>query len=470
MRLSYLSCLLLIILPILLFFVTRGVVFSDEGYILNSSEKIINGLFPYRDFHFPYTPLSLLLTNAVFSIFKISIFSSRMLVLAAYFISSLLIFKTVFIATKNKFYATLSLFLFLAWGPTYINFSWPPVYSALTGLLMCYLFMKFTQIREVKYLFLAGLAGFLVFTSEQSFGIAILVPAIVFMSVRHARTFSFVSFTIYGYLWGVILFGIYLLANQAFPQFIHNFSFFPQYLKESFIPQSLIQIILFNAVPVVSVTSFILLYIRRRFHLLFLPIFVLSFYIVILTSQNYNSFPILISLVGIPISLYLRYNVSTNIRILLISASLLIIFFGFQTALFGTRYDTNQNILKSSDFYPNAKANIFVDKRTKNELTNLVEISNQCTSSQDYLYVHSNKQMLYFILDRKDPVKYSYFLTKTDSNIYYKNVIGNLVAKKVKMIIIDRNSINLLPIKDFINTYYRYHGGVTDFDIYLLRS
>lgn len=147
MRFSYLSFLLLLILPILLYFVTHGAVISDEGNILHSAQMILDGKLPYRDFHFATTPFSLFLTAISFLLLKSSILSSRLLVLAVYLISSLLIFKTVFIATKNNFYAIISLLIFVSWAPSHVNFSYPSVYAVSFAILCCYLLMKFIQER-----------------------------------------------------------------------------------------------------------------------------------------------------------------------------------------------------------------------------------------------------------------------------------------------------------------------------------
>ncbi len=125
MRPSYLKVLLLLLLPILIYFHLHGIVIGDEGHILLSSEKILSGMLPYRDFDFDYTPLSIFLTAFSFKALGASVLSSRILMIGLSLLSSLLIFKIVHYSTKNRLYSTLATLLFVSWGPPHINFSSP---------------------------------------------------------------------------------------------------------------------------------------------------------------------------------------------------------------------------------------------------------------------------------------------------------------------------------------------------------
>src|SRR5260370_5071902 len=62
---------------LLIFFHIRGVIYNDEGYILNSALRILHGQVPYRDFDFAYTPLSIFTTAIFLKIFGVSVFSGR---------------------------------------------------------------------------------------------------------------------------------------------------------------------------------------------------------------------------------------------------------------------------------------------------------------------------------------------------------------------------------------------------------
>lgn len=481
MRLSYLSILLLLILPILLFFVLRGVVIHDEGYILNSSERLLHGQLPYRDFHFVYTPLSLYATSLIFAILTPSILSSRLLILILCLLSSYFIYKIIFVSTRNRFYATLSLLLFVAWGPTHINFSWPVVYAIFTGLLTCYFLMKFIQTRNSIFLFSAGIGSFLVFLAKQNFGIAVLLPVIVFFSIKHARQLRYISSFLYGYIWSFIFFVSYLLYNSSFRQFVDDLYLFTikrivinSGLTTAFIyhdaPFSMLLRTAFYVLPaILALACIVLLFIRRRFHLLFLPVFVLAFYIVgIRPTTDYIHLVSLLSLIGIPLSLYIRYNTSSTLRILLICLALFMIWLGFETALFKGYYRWDSPLITHNKFFQNKKVDIFLNDKSTFIFGELIGIANKYTKPGDYIFVNSYNPMLYFVMDRNEPTKHNFLSSEFIPETYYNEARGNLIAKKVKILILTHNSLQNTPLKPFINRNYRFLKVVGDFDIFVL--
>ncbi len=479
MKLSYLSILLLFLFPFFVFFMTRGIITHDEGYILFSSEKLINGLLPYRDFHFVYTPLSLFLTSLSFIVFKTSVLSSRILMIAIAMLSSLLIYKLVILSTKNKLYATIAVLIFAGWGPTHINFSWPVIYSIFTGLLTCYLLLKFLSTRIISFLVLAGLSSFLIFLAKQNFGIAFMIPIVTFFIIPNARSTKYIFPFLFGYIWGFIFFALYLLQTQSFAPFINDLYIFTlkriiidSKLTTQFIYQdSLLKMILRTTIyllpAITSAAAFVLLLIRRRFHLLYLSLFVVVFYIAgIRPTTDYIHLVPLLSLIGIPIALFLRYNISSTIRLLILLFSFFIIILGFQTALFKGYYRWDSPLIDHNFFYNNSKVNIFINGKTNYEFTELTRIVDEKTKKGDYILVNSYSPMLYFVTQRQEPTKNNYLTAGVDPEGYYKEVLGNLVAKKVKVVILDHNSINSLPIKNFLLVNYHHEKTVQDFDIY----
>ncbi len=152
MKVSYVFVLHIILLPILIFFHTRGIVTHDEGYIIYSAEKVLNGLVVYRDFDFVYTPFSIFLTSLSFKLLGTTVLSSRILMIILSIASSFLIYKTVILATRNKFYATLAVSIFIAWGPNHLNFAWPVMFSIPASLVVCYLLLKFLETRALSLL------------------------------------------------------------------------------------------------------------------------------------------------------------------------------------------------------------------------------------------------------------------------------------------------------------------------------
>lgn len=482
MRVSYLSVLLLIILPILLFFIFRGAVTNDEGYILHSSERMIQGQMPYRDFHFVYTPLSLFLTEGIFRIFGESIFSSRILIFATYFISSLLIYKVVQLATKNKLYSTLAMFIFISWGPTHINFSWPVVFAIFSGLFSCYFLMKFIDTRHDLYLFVAGLSCFLVFLSKQNFGASIGLVALTFFSIRHARKLSHILSFLYGFSWGLIFFAIYLLNTKSVPAFISDFYLFTikrivinSGLTTSFIypdtPTNMLARTLLYLTPLIlSVLALVLVTKRRRFHLIFLPVFVLSFYLVgIRPTTDYIHLVPLLSLIGIPIALILRYNIVSTVRAVLLIFSAGMIILGFQTGLFKGYYRWDSPLITNTIYSSNPRVGVYLNEKLDSTFKQFVALTNKYTMPHDYILVNSYNPMIYFVTDRREATKHNFISTGVVPNDYYKEVLGTLVAKKLKLIILEKSTLKYLPIRDYIFLHYRFEETVGDYDTYVLR-
>lgn len=481
MKLPYLTKLLIVLLPVLIFFHTRGVVLHDEGYIIFSAEKILQGLLPYRDFDFVYTPGSILLTALSFTIFHPSVLASRILMILLSLLSSLLIFKIVILPTKNKLYATLATLLFIAWGPSHLNFAWPVMFSLPMGLLTCYLLLKFLETRKDYYLFLAGLGAFGVFITKQNFGVAILLPVIIFFLTKSSRNILYIYKFILGYAWGIILLATYLLATESFSQFIHNFYFYTfrwileyQSLTTPFLyPDIPVKMIartgVYLFVPGISIVSFVVLYIRRRFHLLFLPLFVLSYYLFgIRPTTDYVHIVPLLALTGIPLGLYLRYNISTNIRIFLFLTISFLIFSGFYTALYKGYYRWDAPLITHTH-YSGEKVKIFLNEKFKNEFIQFSDITKAYVNIGDYIYVDSFNPMLYFITNTMDPMKRGYLGSGINNKEYYGEVIGNLVGKRIKVVILAHNGLQNHPIKSFIIDNYTYLKTVQDFDVYVTK-
>lgn len=479
MRLTYISVVLIILLPILIFFFTRGVITHDEGYILHSSEKILHGLLPYRDFHFVYTPLSLFMTAFSLAIFP-SILSTRILMLLITILSCLLIYRIVILSTNNKTYALFAILLYVSWGPTHINFVWPVNFAIPTALLAINSLLNFSDKRSIYFLFFAGIFSFSVFLAKQNFGIALIFPVITFFLVKSYRNFSYPLTFIYGYIWGIILFCIYLLLTGSFSFFVTDF--YTYTYKRIIVMGSLDTPFIYYDKPLkvlirtgiylipigVSIAAFILLIIRKRFRLLFIPAFVASFYVVgIRPTTDYVHLTPLLSLCGLPISLLLRYNISSTIKLLIYTLLVVLIFLGFQTALFNGYYKWDQPLIYQNYFYGDSKVLLFINDQQKREFLAIKRLVARHTIPSDYIYINSYTPIFYFVADRIEPTKYNYLHMDVDSNIYYNNLKGSLIGKEVKLIFIKHDSFANLPIKEYIKSNYKLLNKIGDNDVYI---
>jgi len=482
MKLSTIFKLLLLILPILLYFLTRGIITHDEGYILHSASKILDGQVPYRDFHFVYTPGSIYITALSFAIFSPTVLTSRILMIIISLVTVTLTYLIVMRSTNNKMYAILASIIFVAWGPSHTNFSWPVMYAISSGLLTMYLLSKSNNTTQ-KQLFLAGLLTFSVFWFKQNFGIAMALPIILFFLFNFDKKITSILSFAYGLIWGLIIFLIYLLATESFAPFIIDFLDFTLkrivingalttsfFYFDSIIP-FVLRSTLYLLPAILSIACMGILIIRKRYHLLFIPSFVLAFYIVgIRPTTDYVHLTPLLSLIGLPIAIILRYSAISTIRqitILLVATTILM---GFHTALFKGYYRWDEPITKHDNLFLSNNVNIFINEKSSNTFRRLTEITTQHTQKNDYILVNSYHPLFYFITQRQEPIQDNYLRTDIDPVSYYHEVLGQLVAKDIKLIILPTNSIESIPIAEFVSKNYNFLETLYDHDIYLKKS
>lgn len=447
--------LLFIILPILVLTSFAGIKPAEEGYIVNASDLFLKGLIPYRDFDFAYTPLSIFITSLTFQIFDVSLISSRILVLTILLTSSILIFKIIVLATRNKIYALFTSLIFTIFTSLFINYPSPILFGYFTGFSAMYLLMKFLETRQKTFLFPAGFLSFVAFLAHQGFGLAIFVSITIFFFVKNSRHFSYISNFVYGYLWGLILFVIYLLATNSFAGFVkHLFSleYSFQYIASDAGALSNPSIPLL--IIVLHIFTFIIILSRRRFHLIFLQVFATTILILNFTSPNYM---ILISLIGISLSLSIRYSISTNARTLFYLSFITIISWGL--VAFYIRF----NNLENFTFVNNPKVLIFADKEWVEKTNLITKAKAKFGIDNDEIFIASDNTLLYFWLDITTP---TFLVGNSIENSEVENeIIGYLVAKDIEMLIVDHKTTLSSKLKNHITKYYYQNKKYGNFDI-----
>lgn len=243
-------------------------------------------------------------------------------------ISSFLIFQIVFLATNNKLYASLSLLIFISLGILHINFTSPIIFALMFGLLTCFFLLYFNQTSKQRYLFLAGLSAFIAVVLYKYLFFLIIFSSIVFFAfLPRNKSLSFLTF-LYGYIWGFILFSVYLLISNSFPLFVESFILYSGF-DLSFETANYQTLMLF-LIPfvLIFISSFILLK-RQRFHLLFLPCFVGIFSISMIPNfANLNYIGLSASLSGILLSILMRYSANSTVKSACIIFSVLLVFIG----------------------------------------------------------------------------------------------------------------------------------------------
>lgn len=283
MKIYYSKILFFIPLPILLLLYTRGVPETYERFILMTITSVL---------------------------------------------SCILIFQIVFLSTQNKLYSILSFLIFTAWGIPHINFTSPIVLSFTFGLLMCYLLLYFGKTEQARYLFLAGVASFIAVIFYKYLFFLILIPALIF-TVFHERNKILNSLTfLYGFIWGFILFAVYLLISNSFPLFVNNLLLFRGFnLSFEAVTFQILKLFLLPLI-LVLLSSFIL-FKRQKFHLFYLPCFVVIFSLSIIPNfTNPNYLGLTVSLSGILLSILMRYSANSTVKTLCIIFSVLLILNG----------------------------------------------------------------------------------------------------------------------------------------------
>lgn len=468
----------IVLVLLLIFFHTRGTISHDEGYILQSSLKLYEGQIPYRDFHFVYTPGSIFLTALSFLIFSPSILSSRILMIIISLLSSLLVYKTTLLATKNKLYGFLATLTYIAWGPTHVNFAWPVMFCIPVGLALCFFLLKFISNQKDRYLFFAGSSTFIMFLFKQNFGVAAILASIIFfLCYKNSRKLNSILSFLYGFVWSAILFAFYLLSTKSLVSFINDmylFTFWRIIIQEDLntkffyydtFVKSVGRFFIYLLPLITSVATIIIILLRKRYYLLFIPFFIFAFYFLgIRPTTDYIHLTPLLSLIGISMVLFLRFNTSSALRFGTFFLILIIIALGFQTALFKGYYRWDEPLINHNVFYKHSRVNIFVSNKTNNDLSKFLSVINHNSVKDDYILINSYNPLYYFVSNRSEPTKHNYLTHDVNSTLYDYSVIVALSQKKIPLVFIPKNSRESINI--YIKTHYFYIDSFGDFEAY----
>lgn len=475
MRYSPLVLLLIVILPILFYFHFRGVVHQDEGYVLNSAQRVIDSQVLYRDFHFSYTPISVFATSLSFLLFGESVLASRIGMMFLDVLSVALIFQITKFITKRVIYSVFSSITFVAWGPSHINFSHPVMFVIPITLLVIFLILTYDRYKIRIIPFLIGVLSFSIFLAKQNFGIVIF-SVLTYLFALHENRLRIFLYALYGFLWGLILFLFYLLKTESFEAFVHDFYVIvtrnlvrgefttPTLFIDAIIP-TLIRAFFYFVLPFLSSLLFVLLVFRKKYKLLFIPILFLSYYLVgIQQTTNYAHLAPLLGLSGIAIVILINKMPTLLSKLLGYSLLSVLIVAGFHTALYKNFYSGDIPLGENNMFIP-GRISLFSSEKAVKQYYGLRRTIENYTKPHDYIFVDSYSPIVYFIYDRKNPTPYD--LPGFDENKKYeKIVIYSLVAKDVKLILLT-SKVPTTKIQEFVVKNYSYSQHVGDYYVYI---
>lgn len=439
----------------------RGIVYSDEGYILQSAQRVLQGQIPYKDFHFVYTPLSIYFTAFSFHLFGESILSGRVLMLALSLTTSYVLFLLLGRLTKNFAAQALGVLIYVTWGPMHTNFPWPVMFALSFGIIACFCMVSAIQDRKPTWLLLAGFCTLLVFLAKQNFGVAILATyfsALFFQSQFRKQT------NVYYYLLGLcipsIIYGGYLFFSGSLPFFFEDFYTYTirrivleQTLSTPFISadsffQILLKFFLYTFPFFVSIAALFVSF-SKKSRYLFLALFVLFFYLLgIRPTTDYIHLSPLLSLTGIPLVMIYADAAKKSLRNIVFFLLSLLVVCGAYTAYSYGFYKWEPSLEKQNSFIFLPKTYVFLDEYHSNELKNLITAVNKQTKEDDPIFVNGYMPMFYFVSGRKNVTEFDLIEPTKFYIPYEKMIVKKLQAEHVPLIITKGE-----PAENFIGEY-----------------
>lgn len=432
----------------LLFVHTRGIVLYDEGYILNSALRTINGEVPYKDFHFVYTPGSIYIVLVGFFLFGKSVLAERLITVAFAILTSFLLLMIARKISKNKFYQALTVSFYIVWGPLHTNFSWPVTYAVFSGILTSYFWLNGVEKQRKIFFHLAGTATLLTFLFKQNFGFAIIICCLIsFIITREIRKVKFIITYFVGFSIPLLIFLLYLFQTKALFPFFDDFYIFTikrivvdGTLSTSFIyhesPVLLFAKFGFYILPVICSCYAIFLSFKKKNNLLFLPIFCLLYYFFgIRPTTDYIHVTPLLAITSIPFVQCVASIHNRRIKKFLFLSMIILIGIGFYRGLWNGYYKWEEPLIKSGSFMNNNNIRIWVDENKKIFINQYVSYIDSYTKPSDYIFVNEYEPFLYFVVNRKNPTKFDIVGPNLFYKHYEKEVIFYLIKNRVQVIV-----------------------------------
>jgi len=396
--------------------------------------------------------------------------------LAISFLATVLIFLISKLITKRNIYGYISAILFLAWGPSHINFAWPVMFVLPVTLLILYLLARNNFKKNSWVPFVAGALSVVVFLFKQNFGI-IFVP--VLLSLLTSKTYKKVhlSYAFYGLAWGFIIFTLYLLITNSFASFTSDFYEFT--IRKVLLNKDITTPLLYNDTPIkiiarsllyfsplyISLIASGLLIYRKRYHLLFIPLTVILFLVVgIRPTTDYVHVVPILSLIGLPLVIIANQFPTSIAKLSIYSFVIILSMLGFHSALFRGYYRWDR-MLSENNQYVGGKVKVLTNPQFASINSSLSEIVSKFTKKEDYIFINTYAPLEYFILERKNPTPYD-FPGFVSPPVYEQSVIYNLLAKDVKIVLLLSENDNS-NIGKFVRKNYKMGAHIGDYFAYI---
>lgn len=468
------------LIVILLFFHTKGVVFNDEGYILNSALRMVHGQAPYRDFDVAYPPFSFEITSLFIQIFGQSVLTGRIAAFTVSLFSLFAIFKILKLISKNLFIICLSLLFFVFWGPAQINFPSPTMFAVCFFFYTVLFYLTGLKYKSIKYFFITGIIVVLAFLSKQNFGAGMFVSVLVafmFTDIKNKKMYM-LSYAA-GVLAAILFFCLILLFTSSFVPFLYNFYNYTikrivleqtlntPFLYEGKIYLKIAKFLIYSLPLSLSILAFVL-YLKSNKNLLIIPIITALFYIIgIRPETDYIHLVPLLSASCIVYAMIVNFPKRIIISKFFIILFILLTGLGFYTAYYKGYYKWDWSLSTQNYFSSNSRLRIFMAEVHNTEAESLIKYIQLNTKTNEKIFVNHYSPLIYFISNRENVSRYDLVGPNQILISQQKEIIDNLKKQNSKLVIMNGlNKDEKSIISNYIKKNYKFEKNIGGYFIF----
>lgn len=433
---------------ILFFFHTRGIAYNDEGYIVHSAQRMLQGEVPYKDFQIAYTPGSFMLVALVFKLFGQMILVERLMMLLISLLTIIIIFLISKKSSYSFFLTILTISFYISWGPTHINFAWPVMFTLFTGFSACLFLIISIRHGSSFFMFLVGVFTIITFLFKQNFGLALFLNNIfTILFIKKLRDFNLIKYYFFGLFSTLFLFIFYLYLNHSFDVFIETMQIriferiiFEKSIDTPFIYygnffNKLLKTVFYLSPLLISCLALFLSF-KKKYQYFFLSSFCFFYYLFgIRPTTDYIHFVPLLSLSGFSFITAIKLSENYFIKIFLIFTSILFIIIGFYTALYKGYMRWETPLIENNSLLIYPKINIWVDTKYASTMPALSNYIKSQTKDKDYIFISRYVPMLYFSSDRKNATDFDYLSLNELNKKDQLNAISDIKNKNVELVL-----------------------------------
>lgn len=491
-NISLLLAKLLLLGALFLLFLTafRGLAFPDEGYILNTGQRIYDGQVIYKDFDFVYTPITGFATAFSFWVFGNSIFAERTISLFLALLTGFFLLRLGKRLTPNPYFALIPLLIYSTWGPSHINFIWPGMWAINFAIIGFCLLYEALQRKNNTYFFYSGFLLGLVILTKQNFAAAVLLAVIIlFLLIRPIRNRIAQTYLWLGILSPIAVFLIYTLVTGSTWHFLQNsyVHVIQLVLLEGSIDTPLFvgsnvfiargKFLFYFSPLLLSLIAMYIVWKKDKTKLILLFFVAIFFLFGFRPVTDYVHLAPLLSLTGIPLLVLIsaittikRFkNLHKKIPFILFALyALLFALIGIWSALFFGYYRWSPPLTTQNTYIDHPRVGIWIDQNTKNQIETINSLLNEYSKPKEEVFLNYYAPMVYFLADRRNPTRYDYTGLPDE---YQKQVVQTLEQKKIKTVVtfyLNKNDKTI--IGEYIKNNYIFTKKSGEYEVWLRNS